>query len=124
MKECLGHHWPTGFLRLVQQGILWSVLTLADDVLSAPVAPICQDNGDCPTGRCLSVAGSATQRRCAATLAVSGPVSHERVARSLADRKLGDACDYSVDCLPGYRCFQSGPFIPNGTCLPPLPPEP
>lgn len=80
----------------------------------------CRVNDDCQYGRTCLFKAYANRGQCSAFLPAEGLAEETRRALPLPipDRQVGDACEFSVDCLPGYGCFFAGSFSLLGICLP------
>lgn len=81
---------------------------------------VCHDNEECQYGRKCLVKAHTTFGQCSSYLPSAELAGQTRRALPLPipDRQLGDACEFSVDCLPGYGCYFETGFTLLGICLP------
>jgi len=96
--------------------LLWMLLT----TYTSSGGGACRVDMDCLASKSCFIKAYSEQGQCASTLPPVDTVDQSRRALPLplADRKPGDACELSVDCLPGYACYFARSYSAVGSCLP------
>lgn len=80
----------------------------------------CSKDEHCRGEQVCWVKAHSSEGQCATALPGENLIYSNRSAPPvpLAERKPGDVCAFSVDCLPGMACYFRGDFSALGICLP------